>query len=84
MSNRTIKEGKRMTDISTERRNQLWAQAQVNGKTDDDLYARLLEREEKSMTTNKVQCADCWAWIDRDKNHTCRAQIQRNRKAEKK
>jgi hypothetical protein len=34
-----------MMIITTERRNQLWEQAQVNGRTDDDLYGRLLDQE---------------------------------------
>jgi hypothetical protein len=33
---------------------------------------------------DKVQCADCFAWIKRDENHTCKAQIRRNQKAVKK
>lgn len=35
-----------MDDISIERRNELWEQAQVNGRTDDDLYGRLLDTEQ--------------------------------------
>jgi hypothetical protein len=42
------------------------------------------ESTTRTTETRKVQCADCWQWIDRDKNHTCKAQIRRNRKAEKK
>jgi len=37
--------------ITTERRNQLWEQAQVNGRTDDDLYGRLLDQETKRAST---------------------------------
>ena len=33
--------------------------------------------------TSKVQCADCWAWIDRDKPHTCKQQIRRNQRSAK-
>ena len=34
-----------------------------------------------AMTEKKqVQCADCWRWIDADKAHTCRQQINANRK----
>ena len=41
-----------------------------------------MRRDVEARST--VRCADCWQWIDADKNHTCRAQVRRNQKAEKK
>jgi hypothetical protein len=32
---------------------------------------------------NKVQCADCWQWIKRDENHTCKQQMRRNQRQAK-
>lgn len=30
---------------------------------------------------SQVQCADCFAWIDRNASHTCRQQVSRNRRS---
>lgn len=35
--------------ISVERRNELWEQSQVNGRTDDDLYGKLLDEEQSRL-----------------------------------
>jgi hypothetical protein len=36
---------------------------------------------QKSIERNdKVQCADCWQWIKRDENHTCKQQVRRNQR----
>lgn len=31
----------------------------------------------------QVQCADCLRWIDADKNHTCKQQVRRNQRGQK-
>jgi len=38
----------------------------------------------ETKDVKQVQCADCWQWIDADKNHTCKQQARRNRKSNKK
>ena len=47
--------------------------------------ARLLKTEQGYTPGQhrEVQCADCRQWIDADNNHTCRQQVERNRKGGK-
>lgn len=53
-------------------------------KRDKNCYAKLAARwnSRPAAITNgtTVQCADCFAWIARDENHTCRQQVGRNRR----
>jgi hypothetical protein len=40
--------------------------------------------QDQATAATETRCADCFARVDCDKPHTCKAQIRRNRKAEKK
>ena len=39
--------------------------------------------EDRETGRRQVQCADCLAWIDRDASHTCRQQVRRNQRGQK-
>lgn len=42
-----------------------------------------IEKSPREIEPSKVQCADCFAWIKRDESHTCKQQIRRNQKEER-
>jgi hypothetical protein len=43
-----------------------------------DYGKRVQQLRNEINATAMVQCADCWQWIKRDENHTCKPQVKRN------
>lgn len=44
------------------------------------IKAALLRLPPSLTKSVEVQCADCFEWIDKERNHTCRQRVRRNRR----